>query len=337
MRYEPIITVAVAVALLAPMAAAQGNVVDHRESAIDGADRLLEVQHDSGAFPWDVSSDGEFQNVQGVTAQGLLDAYRVTGNEAYLDAAGDNVAWLDAKLGPDDYSSAPNAYFLAEYALLTQDTEALEMARQGFENAIEDDRWDDTPTALAEAILEARVNQGHTNLGLWDVALFVRAAQDIGNASAADEFAAVLVEQAEQQTIVDPFDDQATHYEIGLAALLFGLAEADVVGHQDVIDQAADALADEQGDDGSIPGDIYGDVQTTAYAAIGFVAIGDLETAHDACDWLVEDQEDDGAWLVSGGTEYAETDSEAVQALATCTLPARNGATDYADQARSLI
>lgn len=320
--------------LLAPMA--QATMIDHHDAAMDGADRLLEIQHASGAFPWIVDDSGEFQNVQGVTAQGLLDAYRVSGEAAYLEAAGETVAWLDAELGPDDYSSAPNAYFLAEYALLTQDLDALTMARQGFENAVEDDRWDDTPTALAEAILEARVAQGHTNLGLWDVALFVRAAQDIGYTDAADELAAVLVEQANQATIVDPFDEDAAHYELGLAALLFGLSEADVAGHLDVISQANQALQAEQGDDGSIPGDIYGDVQVTAYAALGFVAIGELAPATAACGWLAQAQEDNGGWLADG-TEYGETDSEAVQALATCVLPARNGATAYGDAAVGLL
>lgn len=333
---KSILAVSIALAMFAPTA--MGAIVDHREAAADGADRLLENQFEDGAFPWIVGSDGKYQNVQGVTAQGLLDAYRVTLDEAYLEAAGDNVAWLATYMdeNPGEYSSAPNVYFLAEYALLSQNLEDLELARQAFDNAIQDERWDDNPTALAENILDARVNQGHTNLGIWDVALFVRAAQDIGNTSAADEIAAVLVEQAEEATIVDPFDETATHYEIGLAALLFGLAEADVVGHHGVIQDAREALAAEQGEDGSVPGDIYGDTQTTAYAALGFAAVGDLPSALDACDWLMENQEDDGAWL-AGGTEYAETNSEAVQALSTCTLPARNGAQAYSDAAVALL
>lgn len=333
---KAIVAVLVAAAMFVPTA--MGALVDHREAAADGADRLLENQFEDGAFPWIVGNDGKYQNVQGVTAQGLLDAYRATANETYLEAAGDNAAWLADYMAdnPGEYSSAPNVYFLAEYALLSQNLDDLELARQAFDNAIQDERWEDNPTALAEHILQSRVNQGHTNLGLWDVGLFVRAAQDIGHTDAADEIAAVLVEQAEEQTIVDPFDETATHYEIGLAGLLFGLAEADVVGHQEILDKAAAALADEQGEDGSIPGDIYGDVQTTAYAALGFIAIGDLAPALDACDWLVDAQEDDGAWL-AGGTEYAETNSEAVQALATCTLPARNGAQAYSDAAVAFV
>lgn len=327
-----ILAALVAVAMFAPTA--MGALVDHREAAVDGGDRLLENQFEDGAFPWKVGSPGQYQNVQGVTAQGLLDAYRVTADDAYLEAAGDNVEWLADYMdeNPGEYSSAPNVYFLAEYALLSQNLDDLELARQAFDNAIQDERWEDNPTALAEQILEDRRDSPHTNLGLWDVALFVRAAQDIGNTEAADEIASVLVEQANEQTIVDPFDETATHYEIGLAALLFGLAEADVVGHQAVIQDAADALVAEQGEDGSVPGDSYGDVQVTAYAALGFVAVGDVPSALDACDWLVDAQEDNGAWL-AGGTEYAETNSEAVQALATCTLPARNGAQAYSDAA----
>jgi len=332
----PITAVALALVLVAPTA--MGTPLDHRDAADQGAERLLEIQFDDGAFPWAVGDDQAFQNVQGVTAQGLLDAYRVTGDEAYLDAAGDNADWLVAYLedNPDAYMSAPNAYFLAEYALTAQSLEHLDWAREAFDRAIEDDRWEDTPTALAELLLQARENQGLGNLGLWDVALLLRAAQDIGDTDAADELAAVLVEQAEDATIVDPFDASAENYEIGLAALLFGLAEADLADHRSVIADAGEALQAEQGEDGSVPGDLYGDTQTTAYAALGFVAVGEPAPAIAACDWLESEQTDDGAWLV-GGAEYGETNSEAVQALATCTLPARNGAQAYGDAAVGLV
>ncbi len=330
MTIRPLVTVTVAIAMLAP--AATASVIDQRDAAIDGADRLLEVQFEDGAFPWIVGADGKYQNVQGVTAQGLLDAYKVSLDQAYLDAAADNADWLADYMAdnPDAFSSGPNQYFLAELAVLTQDPDRYALAEEAFQRAIEDDRWEDTPTALAEAILQSRVNQGHENLGLWDVALFVRAAQDIKNTTAADEIASVLVEQVEEQTIVDPFDESAANHEIGLASLLFGLAESDVLGHLDIIDRAASALEDRQMDDGAIPGDDIGegDEQVTAYGALGLIAIGHLDTAHAACDWLVSQQADDGGWDV-GGYELAETDSEAVQALSTCVLPARNGAVAY--------
>lgn len=326
----------VGLALLVPTA--QGAVVDHREAAEDGAERLLDTQFEDGAFPWDVDSDGAFQNVQGVTAQGLLDAYKATGNQAYLDAAGQTVDWLAAYFedNPDAYSSAPNAYFLAEYGTLTDNGTAHDLARESLQRAIEDDRYADNPTALAEHVLEGRKGHGIPNYGLWDVALFTRAAQDVGNTTAADAFASVLVEQAQQATIVDPFDDTAASYGIGLAGLLFGLAEADVVGHQAVIDNASAALEAEQADDGFVASGIYGGLQATSYAALGFAAVGELGAAHSACDWLTSDQLDDGSWETTPiwenqPQEYAETDSEAVQALSTCTLPARNGATAYAN------
>lgn len=326
---------AVAVVMLAPTA--QGAVVDHRESAADGADRLLETQLEDGAFPWNVESDAAFQNVQGVTAQGLLDAYKVTGNEAYLDAAGDNADWLADYLSnnPEGDFSAPNAYFLAEYALLTQNPADLDLARQGLQQEL--DQHGDART-LAENVLTFRKNTGAPNYGLWDVALFTRAAQDVGNTTMADTFASVLVEQAENATIVDPFDSSAHNYQNGLGGLLFGLAEADVLGHQEVIQKATDALKAEQQEDGFVPGGFYEGYQATAYAALGFAAVGELDAAHAACDWLVSSQNDDGSWTFTPAwenspQEYGENDSESVQALSTCTLPARNGATAYANAA----
>lgn len=91
---------------------------------------------------------------------------------------------------------------------------------------------------------------------------------------------------------------------------------------------AAASVIDQR--DAAIPGDDIGegDEQVTAYGALGLIAIGHLDTANAACDWLVSEQADNGVWDL-GGYEIAETDAEAVQALSTCVLPARNGAVAY--------
>lgn len=329
------------------------NPVSWRVGAQRGADRLLQVQFDDGALPWRIGDDGKFQNVQGVTAQGFLDAYRVTGNEDYLDdghggGAQATHTWLqryiednalDGNVTRDDFVSAPNVYFLAEYALIAGDDHDLELARKVLERDLaifDDGDASNGPPAhdLAFAILEFRKATGHDNLGLWDVALFARAAHDVGNTNVSSQFAQVLEIQTldtHADQVVDPFDVNASSYEIGLSGLLFGLAEDDAIGHQATLRQARDALVAAQGPNGSFPNDVgEGDVQTTAYAAIGLTFVGDTTHAWEACDYIVSQQALNGGWPADG-SEFAETDSEAVQALSGCVAPTRNGATSYGD------
>ncbi|MGH9896695.1 MAG: hypothetical protein ACREA0_32785, partial [bacterium] len=220
-------------ALVLVASLAQAGPVENRDAALRGADRLLEVQFSSGAFPWIIGQSGEFQNVQGVTAIALLDAFTLSldlsylGDETARTGAAGTVAWLTDYFNADPANrfSSGSFFFLAKYALLTGDTGALQMANDGLDRSI---LFYGSATALAELIVQARKNQGHTLLGIWDVALFVRGAQDIGRTEEADDMAAVLLDQVENQTIVDPYDDTANWYEIGLSGLLFGLAESDV-------------------------------------------------------------------------------------------------------------
>lgn len=360
-RWTALAAIAVAALFLVAPALqvqANANALAHRGASNRGADRLLQVQFDDGALPWIVGDDRRFQNVQGVTAQGFLDAFKVTGRTDLLDDGHNGGArgthtWLANYMedDPDAFISSANVYFLAEFGVLTGDREDIELAREALDRAL--DRFDDGdgsnggPAAdLARGILEARKAQGHTNLGIWDVALFVRGAQDAGETETADALAEALA----TQTVVDPFDDTANWYEIGLAGLLFGLAEADLVAHGDLLGEARGALKAEQrvcfedGDaatNGSFPVTFGGEtfcggltgVQVSSYAVLGLTAVGELPAAYTACDFLASAQTvHTGAWTF-GGTEIAEIDGEAVQALAQCVLPARNGATSYADEA----
>lgn len=326
---------ALAVATLLVASSATATPVDNRSAALDGADRLLDVQFESGAFPWIVGQNGEFMNVQGITAIGLLDGYTLSLDAAYLDAAKANrdwqAEWMEAN--PDSTVSAPNTYFLAKYALLTLELEDLELAREALQRGI--DAYD-SPAALAEGILEFRAGSQWTNLGIWDVALFVRAAHDVGNTTASAEFAEVLANQTTAGGIVDAYDESANVYEMGLAGLLFGLSEADFLDHQDTLAEAESRLLDTQCENGSFPttwnGQVFCDeVQTTAFSVIGLThTLGDLPAAQSGCDFLREAQNEENGW---GATEIAEINSEAVQALVACVLPVHNGVTSYEDAA----
>ena len=331
------IPILLALLMLAPVTAA--NVVDNHTAVVAGADRLLQVQNDDGSMPWIIGQTAAYMNVQGISAMGLIEAYKLTGNSAYLAGAEDVRDWLAAWIAanPGKFVSSSNIYFLAEYALLSGELADLELAREALDSSINDAR-SGSPANLINGIITVR----HTShklgaLGLWDAALFVRAAQDVGAVDIADEMAAALA----GQTIVDAFDSTQTYHELGLSGLLFGLGEADMLAHDAVLAQASAALAAARCENGSYPttyrGVVYcDDVQSTAFAAMGFTHVGQLTNALPACDWLVGAQGATGGWDL-GGYEIAEVDAEAVAALAGCVAPARNGATSYVDAVVGLL
>lgn len=309
--------------IVAPTAAA--GILGYRDGAIAGADRLLEVQFANGAFPWQVGTSGVFANVQGISAMGLLEAYKITGDPAYLEGAEGNRDWLvnywTSGSWPANRLSASGIFYLAHYGVLTQSADDLTMAADVLDHWIADPaRGGGSGAGLINFIIQVRKNQGHTNLGLWDAMLFVRAAADVGDEALADEMATALA----TQTIVDPWATSANWYEFGLTGIVIGLAEADPIAHQSVRDTAATALKATQADDGSFPvtfgGVVYaGDVQATAYAALALLAVGEIVPAHAGCHFLAASQDEDGGW--GGSDEYAEVDSEATWALANCVAP----------------
>lgn len=300
------------------------------------AARIRDTQFADGAYPWIVGQPGKYQNVQGVTALGVLDAYELTADATLLESASKNRDWLAAYMAanPGKYISASNAYFLAEFALVTAEPADLDLARAAYATAIA--RYG-SPAGIVTGIIQARANQGHTNLGLWDAGLFLRAAQDIGAAADADAMATAM----RTQTIVDPMNSAANWYELGLAGALFGYGEAGALDDVEGMLAIRDALLATQCDNGSFPstwqGVVYCDeVQATAYAVEGLTYVGSLLEAQAGCDYIASSQAETGGWDL-GGYEISEINAEAASALAQCLLPARNGATSYADEARQLL
>jgi hypothetical protein len=321
--------------------------IESRNAAVFGADHLVAIQNGDGSFPWDVTDPTAYQNVQGLTAIGLDDAFLVSLDAKYLDAATKTRDWLAAYRSSEDppkLLSAPNIFFLAQHALLTLKIEDLALARAALQ-----DRFDQFggPAALADFIIQARSDEGNGNLGLWDVALFARAAQDVGWTAEADEIGVQLA----TTTIVDPFDAGANWYELGLTGLILGLSETDYLSNIEIITKAETALEGTQLDNGAFPltyaGESVPDVQTTAYAVLALASIARTRAPTTIPAWrvspvlagadsLVAAQAQDGGW-VQDGFETAETDSEAVSALVAATLLVPNGVVAYADAAKALL
>lgn len=331
---------ALLLAATVPTADAQVFTLDNRAAALKGADRLLSIQNPDGSFPWQVGNPTPFQNVQGITAIGLLEAYKLSLDARYLAGAKANRDWLEAYrngASPPRLLSAPNVYFIAEYAALSGQAADFDLAR-----AIIDQRLAGFggPEGVADTIIAARKAQGHTNLGLWDVSLYARAAQDVGHTAAAQAIAKRMM----TQTMVDPYASSANWYEIGLTGVILALTEVDLTGNLGAIQKAATALKATQAADGSFPvtfgGIVYpGDVQVTAYAAMALVAAADPVPALDAADFLRSVQAPNGGFpaAIDDPTEYGEQDAEAVGALVATALPVPNGALAYADAAKAFL
>lgn len=335
-----------AISLLATPAGAQIPPLDDRAAALKGADRLLDIQNANGSFPWLLPDTTPYQNVQGVTAIGLLEAYKLSADSRYLDAAKKTRDWLATyrySTTPPRALSASNIYFLAEYALLSLNLDDLNLARAVLAARVEEHS---TGAGLVTFIIQARKDQGHTNLGLWDAALYVRAAQDVGSTALANEMANALA----TQSIVDPFATTANWYEIGLTGLILGLSEADFLGHKDLIDDASAALLATQAADGSFPSTYGGvvypqDTQTTAYAVLGLLSVAQIQPALAGADFIRVTQRADGSFAPClpddstgcGGQDYAEVDAEAIAALVAAVLPLPNGVLAYGDAAVAVL
>lgn len=324
--------------LLVPQS--QANPVDNHAAMTAGADRMLAIQLETGAFPWVVGSSAEYQNVQGISAIGLLRAFELTGDLDYMGNATSGAQatrdWIVNYMAanPTAFVSSSNAFFLADYARVTGSVLDYQDARDAMNRAVS--RWG-TADNFVDTIIPARAAQGWTNLGIWDVALFIRAAQEVGFNTFADELSEALV----AQDYVDPFNATNNAYELGLAGLMFGLAESNYLDFETTILSARDALVASQCADGSFPftwnNVVYcEDVQTTAYGVMGLTAILDVEAAESACDFLVSAQDASGGYDL-GGYEIAEVQSEAVVALASCIAPLNNAVTSYGDMVRGII
>lgn len=77
------------------------NYDDWIDSITTAGDALIAAQNSDGSFDWvndgDPNNSGS-PNIQGATARGLVAAYNVTGNTAYLNAANKNADWIKNNL-----------------------------------------------------------------------------------------------------------------------------------------------------------------------------------------------------------------------------------------------
>ncbi|MGH2831103.1 MAG: hypothetical protein ACRDJM_11525 [Actinomycetota bacterium] len=348
MRHHARLIAAVVAAVLLVAPGSGATPVENQMAAARGADRLLQIQTANGAFPFQVSPIPTiFENVQGITALGLIEAFKVSADTRFLAGATRTRNWLGSYIAggpcqapgdsPPCRIAAPSVYFLTQHALLTGRVADFALARAALQEQL--NRFGTGASLVNGIISDRKNNQGLGNLGLWDVAMFIRAAQDLGNTTLADQ----MVQQLALQSIANPHNSNATYYELGLAGFILGLSEADLAGRMPLWRNAADELIALQAPNGSWPvtffGDVYGDdTQTTAYAVLALAAVAQILPVQTGADFLRSVQRANGSFAPylpddPADLEYGEVNAEAIQALVAATLLVPNGAVAYADAA----
>ncbi len=179
------------------------------DAIIAGADRLVATQNNDGGWEWknpnlnkdEVSPENTF----GVTAQGLLDAYELTGNTVYLDAAklaGDHLVSIFALSIVNNRINAFDIVFLYNLGRIVPSyTNTADTLLVG--TLTEDNFWahnygnfcSPETGCTAQNMFDAISNRrGSVNLGviLWDLAPWVTAANLGGQTSWADDLKTIM-------------------------------------------------------------------------------------------------------------------------------------------------
>jgi hypothetical protein len=308
--FRSIMFTVIILALTFSVAAAGGNA--RRPAIINAADRVVELQRTDagweGTWYWYVGNTADVTNLTGVTALGLIEAYKDTKDIAYLDAAIGAADFIQAHLGAGatgtQYhvrTTAPDIVFLYKLSNVTGDTTYATRANQEWNNITI--FW---PTAGDLDSLFRAISRSSA----WDIAFFLEAAYLSGDTVWADDAAAILANKD------DPFYYGATDwYALNLAGSIRALVGSGYAGvyNDEIVWMLNELINLSDGDSG-----VGGYVQDTAYAVMAFSTVGGAANkyANDLGRWLASQQLDNGGWL-EDSDEYAEFNGEALRALSS--------------------
>jgi hypothetical protein len=286
-----------------------------RRPAIEaGAGRVVELQRTDagweGTWYWYVDSTYDATNLTGVTALGLLEAYRDTKDPAYLDAAIGAADFIQTHLGEgaepgQQYharTTAPDIVFLHRLSEVTGDSSYASRATLEWTNITTS-----YPTAGDLDALFRAINRRSA----WDMAFFLEAAYLSGDMTWADAAATILANTEDDFY----YGTDTWWYALNVAGTIRALVGC---GYTDLY---YDSLVELYGQLVSLCDDengVGGYVQDTAYAVMAFSTVGGpaRQYANDLGRWLASQQEESGGWI-EAGDEYPEIDGEAVRALAS--------------------
>ena len=335
-RRVTVLFVAVTLALLAVVGAEAADPI--KASLISGGNNLAGLQNSDGGWFFVVGDTDcgagpgvSCPNTFGVTALGLVDAYRITKKSLLKTKALETGDALKAKFAagpacdgnPSTDADRPftvDVTFLVELSKIAADASYKQTGVAWFGCVVSD-----FPVAADRANnrIDRRISQGLDNLGAWDAALDVRAALEVGARKpyALAELKQVFARQSDwdKNTISGCVGCEV----LSKANLLKSMATVKSATTQiraKIAEYQSAVLAAQQSD-----GSWFGDTQITAYTILGLEpykfsgTLAQKQAINDAIDagvvFLLGQQSGSGGYDSGFSEENTEVDGEVLQAL----------------------
>jgi hypothetical protein len=279
-----------------------------------GAGRVVELQRNEtgweGTWYWYVGNTYNATNLTGVTALGLLEAFRDAKDPGFLGAAVRAAGFIQAHLGIGATGTkyhvrctAPDIVFLH---LLGEVTGDASYSGRGDWEWLNIRSFREFASAGA---LHAFFGSIRRQMGAWDLAAFLEAAHLSGDQEWADDAAAILSDTADSY-----YGAENPYRALNLAGAIRAMVGCGYYEQypEQILHLLKEMLLLSDQENG-----VGGSVQDTAYAVMALNTVGGAARAHAnaLARWLARKQEHSGGWT-DGGYEYPETDGEAVRALA---------------------
>ncbi len=295
------------------------DYTNERDVIVKAADRLVEVQNNDGTWEWrnpDLDkTDGTGvcpSNIVGVTALGLLDAYQVTGNSSYLDAAkisGDAIFACGYVVGIDKYYSQ-DIEFLTELGAITGNevytNKAIAIMNHFMTSNNRYCSSDGCTAAELAAFYQNHYGSPEQGMTEWQLASWVRAAQGIGETSWAND----MISEINDDISGTPYFDINNPGDYGVIGL------SGVISATGNVDAKQALLTSQSTVNGSWTSENpEGNVQDTAYAVMALLEVGETNAAIDGVNYLMTIQKENGGYDDPSVAENTEITSEANQAI----------------------
>ncbi len=172
-----------------------------RPAIVAGADRVVALQRSDfeweGTWYWEVGDDYNATNLTGVTALGLLEAFRDVKDQAYLDAAVAAAVFIETHLGGGASGTvhwprltAPDIVFLYRLSEVTGEDSYATRASQ---------EWEHMTVSYPTASDLDNIFRVILRPSVWDLATFLEAAHLSGDQVWANDMAAIIADTT------DPF------------------------------------------------------------------------------------------------------------------------------------
>jgi len=281
----------------------------------------------TGKTSWYDDDSGQSSvNLYGVTAVGLLDAFSFSGEAKHSTAAYDvarfmtNVSWGSPSSGGfwNGGTIGVRVYYFGysfDYKFLMRYSDLLGVSNY---STYAKSAWNWQKINITRygdgnqsQIFETLYNEWVPSYGAvaWQASDYGLAALEMGDASWAKNMAIVV-----NNNMTNILADADEYRVIGWGKALELLVKVNSTTYASSITSLKNNLETSQLASGCWDaGNSEGSAQDTAYAVLGLIAADDLLPAKKGVDCLVTNQLANGGW---GTTEYSETDSEALQAIA---------------------